>query len=300
MSLLELFCAVDDFWQGFAPRWEQQQLATGSRRRRTPHLSESEIMTILIHFHQSQYRHFKAYYLGHVAPRLKEEFPNLVSYTRFVELMPRVLLPLLFYFLTCRGQCTGISFVDSTVLEVCHTKRISRHQVFVDLAARSKSSMGWFYGFKLHLIVNDQGELLTFFLTPGNVDDRAPVPDMTRDLFGLLFGDKGYISQQLFAELYEQGLKLVTPIRKNMKNRLVNLEEKLLLRKRSIIETINDQLKNISQIEHTRHRSITNFLVNLVCGLIAYCHQEKKPSIKLPPEDLALLTDGSEDMMILV
>jgi hypothetical protein len=153
--------------------------------------------------------------------------------------------------------------MDSTVLEVCHTKRISRHQVFVDLAARSKSSMGWFHGFKLHLIVNDQGELLTFFLTPGNVDDRAPVPEMTRDLFGLRFGDKGYISQKLFAELYERGLKLITPIRKNMKNRLVNLEEKLLLRKRSIIETINDQLKNISQIEHTRHRSVTNFLVNL-------------------------------------
>jgi hypothetical protein len=300
MSLLELFCAVDDFWQGFAPRWEQQQLAAGSRRRRTPHLSESEIMTILIHFHQSQYRNFKAYYLWHVLPRLKDEFPNLVSYTRFVELMPRVLLPLLFYFLECRGQCTGISFIDSTVLEVCNTKRISRHQVFVDLAARSKSSMGWFYGFKLHLIVNDQGELLTFFLTPGNVDDREPVPEMTRDMFGMLFGDKGYISQKLFAELYERGLKLITPIRKNMKNRLVNLEEKLLLRKRSIIETINDQLKNISQIEHTRHRSVTNFLVNLVCGLIAYCHQEKKPSIELPPEDLALLTDGSEDMMILV
>jgi hypothetical protein len=175
-----------------------------------------------------------------------------------------------------------------------------RHRVFVDLAARSKSSMGWFYGFKLHLIVNDQGELLTFFLTPGNVDDREPVPEMTRAMFGMVFGDKGYISQKLFAELYERGLKLITPIRKNMKNRLVNLEEKLLLRKRSIIETINDQLKNISQIEHTRHRSSTNFLVNLVCGLIAYCHKEKKPSIKLPPEDLALLTDGSEDMMILV
>jgi transposase len=172
--------------------------------------------------------------------------------------------------------------------------------VFANLAARGKSSMGWFYGFKLHLIVNDQGELLTFLLTPGNVDDRAPVPDMTRDLFGLLVGDKGYISQNLFAELYEQGLKLVTPIRKNMKNRLMHLEEKLLLRKRAIIETVNDQLKNISQIEHTRHRSPTNFLVNLVCGLIAYCHQTKKPAITLPPEDMALLNECHEGAMILV
>lgn len=200
MRLLALFGAVDDFWQGFAPRWEQQQLATGSRRRRTPHLSESEIMTILIHVHQSQYRHFTAYYLGHVLPHRTSEFPNLISSTRFVELTPRVLLPLRSSFLACRGQCTGISFIDSTVLDVCHTKRMHRHRVFVDLAARSTSSMGWFYGFKLHLIVNEQGELLTFFLTPGNVDDRDPVPEMPHDLFGLLLGDKGYISQKLFAE----------------------------------------------------------------------------------------------------
>ncbi len=166
MSLPELFCAVDDFWQGLAPRWKQQQLATGSRHHHTPHLSESDIMTILIHFHQSPYRNFKAYDPGDVVLHLKGEFPNLVSDTRFVELMLRVFLPLLFSFLTCRGQCTGNSFVDSTVLDVCHTKPISRHQVFVDLAARSTPSMGWFYGFKLHLIVNDQGELVTFFSDP--------------------------------------------------------------------------------------------------------------------------------------
>jgi transposase len=301
MSLLELFCAVDDFWHIFAPRWHAAQLPQGApQRRRAPHLSTSEIMTILIHFHQSHYRNFKRYYQHYVLRHLRAEFPNLVSYNRFVELTPRVLVPLLFYFLTCRGTCTGIAFIDSTVLDVCHPKRIRRHRVFATLAARGKSSMGWFYGFKLHLIVNDQGELLTFLLTPGNVDDRAPVPDMTRDLFGLLVGDKGYISQKLFAELYEQGLKLVTPIRKNMKNRLMHLEEKLLLRKRAIIETVNDQLKNISQIEHTRHRSPTNFLVNLVCGLIAYCHQPKKPAITVPPEDMALLNECHEGAMILV
>ncbi len=121
------------------------------------------------------------------------------------------------------------------------------------------------------------------------------------DLFSIRrFGDKGYISQKLFQELYDRGLKLITPIRKNMKNRLMKLEKKLLLRKRSVIETINDQLKNISQIAHTRHRSIANFLVNLVCGLIAYCHQDKKPSITLSREEQALLTEGSEDMIILV
>jgi len=301
MSLLELYCHVDDFWQEFAPKWNEAQRQLGDgRRRRSPQLHESEIMTILIHFHQSHYRNFKAYYLAHVLPFLKAEFPQLVSYNRFVELMPRVLLPLLFYFLACRGSCTGISFGDSTVLRVCHQKRINRHQVFVGWAATGKSSMGWFHGFKLHLIVNDQGDVLSFFITPGNVDDREPVPDMTQDMFGMLFGDKGYISQQLFQELYERGMKLITPIRKNMKNRLMQMEEKLLLRKRSIIETINDQLKNISQIEHSRHRSVANFFVNLVCGLLAYCHKDKKPAITLTPEEHAVMFDGNEGAMILI
>ena len=149
--------------------------------------------------------------------------------------------------------------------------------------------MGWFYGFKLHLIVNDRGELLTFYLTPGNVDDRKPVPHMTRPLWGKLFGDKGYISKALFNELFKRGLQLITGIRKNMQNRLMPMMDKILLRKRAIIETINDQLKNISQIDHTRHRSVNNFLVNLVAGLIAYTHQPKKPSIKLPVEEQDLL-----------
>jgi transposase len=174
-------------------------------------------------------------------------------------------------------------------LAVCHNRRIFRHKVFDGLAARGKNSMGWFYGFKLHLIVNDQGELITFFLTPGNVDDRKPVPHMAKKLWGKLFADKGYISQPLFDQLFEQGVQLITPIRKNMKNRLMPLIDKILLRKRAIIETINDQLKNISQVAHTRHRSVNNFLVNLVAGLIAYTHQPKKPSLNLSREDSALL-----------
>jgi hypothetical protein len=149
--------------------------------------------------------------------------------------------------------------------------------------------MGWFYGFKLHLVVNDQGELLAFYLTPGNVDDRKPIPHIARKLWGKLFGDKGYISQPLFEQLFEHGLQLITPIRKNMKNRLLPLMDKLLVRKWAIIETVNDQLKNISQIDHTRHRSVNNFLVNLVAGLIAYTHQPKKPSLNISRKDLALL-----------
>ena len=142
-------------------------------------------------------------------------------------------------------------------------------------------------GFKLHLVVNDRGDLVAFCLTPGNVDDRTPVPTLTQRLFGKLFGDKGYISQALAEHLFTtQGLHLITHLRKNMRNRLLTWSDKVLLRKRAIIETIHDQLKNISQIEHTRHRSPTNFLVNLVAGLIAYCHQPKKPSLHLGPRAL--------------
>ena len=157
------------------------------------------------------------------------------------------------------------------------------------MAARGKSSMGWFYGFKLHLIVNDQGELLAVQLTPGNIDDRKPVPQMSKKLWGKLVGDRGYLSQALFEQLFARGLQLITPIRKNMQNRLVVLEDKLLTRKRFVIETIVDQLKNISQIEHTRHRSTTNFIVNLIAGLTAYTWQAKKPSLHLSDEDMAFL-----------
>ena len=280
MSLLELFIDVDDFWKVCFPIWKQQLLADGSiKRMREPQLSMSEIMTIIVHFHQSHYRNFKAYYIQHVQVNLRSAFPDLVSYNRFVELMPRALIPLLAYLRGRKGVCTGISFVDSTPLKVCHNRRIKRHRVFAGLAERGKTSMGWFFGFKLHLIVNDQGEVLAFQLTPGNVDDRKPVPKMSEKLFGKLFADRGYISKALFQQLYDEGLMLITTIRKNMKNKLMLLEDKLMLRKRSIIETINDQLKNISQIEHTRHRSFANFIVNLLAGLIAYSLQEKKPSI---------------------
>jgi Transposase DDE domain len=281
MSLLELFVEVDDFCQAFEAQVGNQQLPGKSKRGPASTLSASELMTIVIDFHQEGYRTFKDYYLSHVCQDLRSEFPNLPSYNRFVELMSGVLLPLIAYLQSRYGECSGISFVDSTALAVCHNRRIRRHKVFKDLAARGKTSVDWFFGFKLHLIVNDQGELLAVFLTPGNVDDRDPLPQMTQALFGKLFGDRGYVSQRLFEQFFARGLELITSIRKTMKNSLMKLEDKLLLRKRHIIETINDQLKNISQIEHTRHRKPANFAVNLIAGLIAYTHQSKKPSLNL-------------------
>jgi hypothetical protein len=180
-------------------------------------------MTILIHFHQSHYHTFKAYYMEYVQVHLSSEFPRLVSYQRFVALIPSVLVPLLAYLQSRYGACTGISFVDSTSLEVCDPKRISQHRVFTADGKRGKTSTGWFYGFKLHLAVNDRGELLSCCLTPGNVDDRTPVPTLVKHLHGKLFSDRGYISAPLTQLLFEQGLHPITRLRKNMKDQLMHL-----------------------------------------------------------------------------
>jgi hypothetical protein len=290
MSLLELFVDVDDYCVAHQTDWEQLAIASGGKRRnRAGRLYMSEVMTLLIHFHQSHYRHFKAHYTEYVQVYLRGEFPAMVSYNRFVELMPTALVALCSYLQAQYGDCTGISFIDATALAVCDNHRIHSHRVFEGLAKRGKSSMGWFYGFKLHLVINDCGELLACCLSAANVHDTKPVPKLAAHLFGKLFGDKGYISKTLFDLLFKAtGLQLLTKLRKNMKNAFLTLDDKLLLRKRAIIEAVNDQLKNISQIEHTRHRSPLNFFVNLFAGLIAYCLQPKKPSLGISRHALVL------------
>ncbi|NEO03914.1 MAG: IS982 family transposase [Moorea sp. SIO3I7] len=282
-SLEELFCDIDDFCQVFEPKWHQQLLTSGLKsRKRKRGLCLSEIMTILVSFHQNHYRNFKHYYLQQVCQYRRGEFPGLPSYQRFVEWIPSTLLPLCVYLKYCFGQCSGISFIDATSIKVCHNRRISQHRVFDQLAARGKTSVGWFFGFKLHLVVNEYGELLNLTLTPGNIDDRKPVPELLKSLFGKVFADRGYVSHKLRKQLFhEWGIEFFAKPRRNLKNHLMKLTDKLLARKRSIIETIIDQLKNISQIEHSRHRSPVNFMVNILCGLIAYCHQPKKPTLNL-------------------
>lgn len=289
-ALTAMFCDIDDFCKRFEPRFEAHLLETGQRRRRRrPRLALSEILTILVFFHRSRFRDFKSYYTLYVLQHLKPYFPQALSYSRFVELMPRALVPLCAYLDQRKGQPTGIAFIDSFALAVCHNRRIHAHKVFKGLAARGKTSVGWFYGFKLHLIINDRGELLAVRLTPGNTDDRGPVPDLIEGLWGRLYGDKGYISSALHDDLFERGVELVTKLKKNMKQRLLRLWDKLMLRKRAVIESVIDQLKNISQVEHSRHRSVVGFMVNLVAGLVAYTHQEKKPSLGLErPEDATL------------
>jgi len=162
-------------------------------------------MSIIILFHRSNYKDFKNFYLFYMHKHLKKAFPKLLSYSRFLEVMPRVLVPLCGYFTHLKGKPTGISFVDSTSLKVCHNLRIPRHKVFEGIAARGKGTMGWFYGFKLHRIINHLGDILAVKLTPGNVDDRKPVPELTNNVFGKLYGDKGYISKALAGTLFEKG-----------------------------------------------------------------------------------------------
>lgn len=281
MDILPLFCEIDDFYKVFEKISAGRSLTNGRRRRRATRLSLSEVMTILVLYHSSGYKNLKAFYLEKIMCHHQRDFPGLCSYRRFVQLQSRCVLPLFFYLLTKRGNCTGISFIDATALKVCHNLRIPSHRTFRGSATRDKSSTGWYFGFKLHLAISDCGEILGFYLTAANVDERVTADWITQNLTGKLVGDKGYISSSLFEKLMSRGLKLITRLRSNMKNRFVEMEDKILLRKRALIETVNDQLKNISNIEHSRHRSLWNFLGNLAAGLIAYSWKEKKPSLNL-------------------
>jgi Transposase DDE domain len=295
MDIVTIFCDIDDFCRSLLTE-RLSLLPSGSapRSSRANSLSLSEVMTILVWFHASHYRTFKHFYLGSVLPGKRAEFPGLPSYTRFVELIPLTLLPLCAYLQTRKGQPTGIQFIDSLPIRVCHNRRIGSHKVFAGLAQRGKSSMGWFYGFKLHLVINEQGELLGLTLTPGNVDDRRPVRKLVRQLWGKLFGDRGYISQELFEQLWTEGVQLITKLKRKMKNKLMPILDKLLLRKRALIECVNDQLKNMSQIEHTRHRSAANGIVNMLAAVVAYTFQPKKPAL-----DLSTTTDNQTQQLLL-
>jgi len=279
-QITDIFCLVDEFMIEFEAHLDHHSI--GKKPKRKPKLSMSEVMTIMILFQLSGIRCFKWFYNQYLKRHLSNEFPCLVSYNRFVELQKKALFPMAVFAKTCTlGDCTGISFADSTPIRVCKNKRIFNHKVFDGIATRGKSTMGYFFGFKLHIIVNELGQILDFQITQANVDDRTPLKEnLLKRIWGKLYGDKGYVSKKLTEVLFEDGIHLITGIRKNMKNTLMPLFDKIMLRKRSIIETINDQLKNICMIEHSRHRSFHNFLNNILAGIIAYSFLPKKPSVK--------------------
>lgn len=286
-KITEIFCIVDDFCIEFDKVKDGHVLDKDNskkRRNRSFKLSDSEVITIMILFHAGQFRNIKHFYINYVMTHLQKEFPQTVSYNRFVELQQKAVMPMAIFLKTfCLGTCTGVSFIDSTPLKVCHIRREHSNKVFKGMATKGQCSIGWFFGFKLHLIINDKGEILDFMITQGNINDREPLKQKSFHdrIFGKLFGDKGYISQTLFEQLFIDGIHLITKIRKNMKNCLMHIHDKILLKKRALIETVNDELKNICQIEHTRHRSFENFITNLLSGLIAYSFFPKKPSLNI-------------------
>lgn len=280
-KITEIFYLADEFCKSFLLSIQPHLL--GNPPKRKPTMSESEVITIMVLFHLGGYRNLKHFYMHYVQVHLCSEFPATVSYNRFTELMQAAVLPMTIMLKTCcMGECTGISFADSTPIRVCKNKRIKRNKVFKGIAEVGKSTMGYFYGFKLHLIINDKGEILNFVITQANVDDREPLKNerFIEKIKGKLYADKGYLSKELTQMLFLDGLHLITNIRNNMKNCLMELKDKILLRKRSVIETVNDELKNMCQVEHSRHRSFGNFITNLISGLIAYSFFPKKPAIK--------------------
>ena len=280
-KVTEIFCLVDEFCKEYSELVDKSLI--GNKAKRPSIMSQSEIITLAIIFQLSGFRTFKHFYIFYVKTHMKDDFPVTVSYNRFTELMQKNLMAMTLFLKTCcLGDCTGISFVDSTPVRVCKNKRIYNHKVFKGIATTGKSTMGWFHGFKLHIIINDKGEILNFTITQANVDDRQPLKQerFLDKIYGKLFADKGYIGKSLMQMLFIDGVQLITSIKNNMKNSLMTMSDKILLRKRSVIETVNDELKNICQIEHSRHRSFGNFLVNIITGLIAYSFLPKKPSIK--------------------
>ena len=195
--------------------------------------------------------------------------------------MQGALIPLCSFLEFSKGECTGLSIIDSTPIIVCHNKRIFDHKVFDGIAKRGKSTMGWFFGFKLHIIINQMGELLAFKLTPGNMSDSKMIEPLAEGLFGKIFGDKGYLNQKLFKKMLKKGIQIVTQIRSNMKNKLMDYADRIILRKRSLVESVFHIFKDILNMDHTRHRSPTNFMTNLVAGLAAYCLSDRKPRMRM-------------------
>src|SRR5215207_617266 len=253
--IVEVFCEVDDFCQAFLPQWEASLLGPGGPAPRGPQpgLSTSEIITLLLVLHSSGFKHLKSFYHGFAEPLLRGYFPGLPCYEHFVA------------------------------LPVCDNHRISRHKVFADLAQRGKTSMGWFFGFKLHLVFNNRNEIVALKLTPGNVHDTTPVPALTRELTGKLFGDKGYIGQKLAEDLLRRGLTLFTRVRKNMKSLPLSLQDKALLNARNMAETIIGQIKEFSSLNLSKHRSVINAFVHIIAAITAYQINPFKPKLNLQP-----------------
>jgi Transposase DDE domain len=279
IDITALYCCLDDFCKVFTD-WEVHRLIPSSTtRQRSGKLSRSEMLFIMVLFHLSPYKNFKLFYLYGIGCQHRACFGALPHYDRFVSLMPRLFVPLMVLLHSLSGEPTGLYFADSSKLAVCHNRRINRHKVFNGLAARGKTSMGWFFGLKLHLVINHKGQVMALKITPGNTADSTVLDEISQHLSGKIYADKGYIGRALFNRLWHRGLQLITGIRRNMRNYLMPLADKLMLRKRFMIETVLDILKCEMGLEHSRHRSVVNAMVHVLSCLVAYAFRPGKPSI---------------------
>lgn len=280
INITALFVCLDDFCALYEKTLNARALPHSGQRQRDCCLTLSEMMFIEVLYHFSPFKDFKRFYLYGICQEHRDCFKKLPTYQRFVALKKKLFMPMSLLMHCLSGEETGLYFADSTSLKVCHNKRISNHRVFDKMAQRGKTTMGWFFGFKLHLIVNHKGQIMAFKITSGNTDDRKALLGMVKNLQGKIFADKGYISKNLFQTLWEQGLQLITGIRKTMRNHLIPLIDKVLLRKRFIIETIFGVLKSEMSLEHSRHRSVINAFVHIIAALIAYSYKTNKPKIR--------------------
>ena len=274
-----IFAIVDDFCKVYKDFVSHKLLETGKPRHRAGKLSLSEAISIMVFYHFSEFKHFKVYYRHFVENG--KWFKNPPCYDRFIQIIPSLFLPIMIMMHYLSGKKTGIYYVDSTHFSVCKNIRIMRHKTFKGLAERGHSSIDWFYGFKLHMIINDNSEIIAIKITKGNVDDRKAFEEMAtkRDLKGKCYADKGYISKDLFTRLYHKGLTLITGIKRNMKSHLMPILDKILLKKRFIIETIFGYIKEQFNIRPNKHRSPINFFISLLTALIAYQIKPNKLSI---------------------
>lgn len=264
-----IFCLIDNFCQEYK-KWEHNQLLPSSNQRnRAGQLSLSELLTVVLYFYLSPCRDFKNYYLYFLPNKYKGYF-KLVGYSRIIQLMPRLILPLSIIIQSFFGEETGIYYIDSTKLQICHGKRTKGNKVFKNIAKIGRSSYGWFMGFKLHIIINNKGAIMAVKITKGNKSDSSVAASLAEGLAGSIYGDKGYISKKLFTQLFESGLKMFTSIRKDMKNHLLSNADKALLRKRSLVESVFNVLKNSMNLEHSRHRSPFNFIVHVIACVTSY------------------------------
>jgi len=275
-----IFCKIDDFCKYFEKKSQSHMIGKSKKVGRKRLLTTSEVLTITVYFHASGYKNFKQYYNVLIRGFLQSAFPLAPSYNRFIELRQESAFMLaLFTQTNAVSDCDGISIIDSCKLEVCHVKREYSHKVFKGLAQKGRTSVDWFYGFKLHFVINRNGEIISFFISPGNIHDANPkaLERVTKNLFGKLLGDRGYIGA--FKMLYEKGIHLIHRIRKNMKNKLMNMYDKLLLRKRGVIESVINILKSKYSLEYTGLRSLSGFFSHVCASIAAYSFKSKKPSI---------------------